>query len=1233
MREYRLYKVITILMAFVLFMGSVSLYAFGNQETRMTSNLGKASYVLSFDLNGGESSLIADQTVAENANASVVNDPTLKDYTFVGWNTSIDGSGDVWDFNTSTMPGNDLTLYAQWEAILYDAVFNINGGDPFVVPTQSLAVGEPIFEPTEIPTKIGSEFLGWSLAPSDRTTVTFEHPMESGGVQFYAQYNTLLYDLIYDQNGGTGGQAPRRITYNSTITKQSSIPTRTGYTFDTLRYCVDPSCTETKLYGFEKMPPNNLTIYSKWTINSHEMSFDLNGAPGTNPDTQTVDFEQLATDPGTVVNPGYTFTGWNTSPDGTGTAWDFDTDTMPDNDVKLYAQWTINSYVLSFDLNGAPGTNPESQTVEYNALGTSPETVSYTGYTFIEWNTTADGTGSAWDFATNKMPANDVTLYAKWEKNPYQLSFDLNGAPGTNPADQTVLFEELGTDPGEVLNPGYTFNGWNTSPDGTGSAWDFATSTMPANDVTLYAQWSINSYVLSFDLNGAPGVAPASQTVEYNALGTSPETVSYTGYTFVEWNTTADGTGTVWDFATNKMPANDVTLYAKWAKNPYQLNFELNGAPGTNPVSQTVEFEALGTNPETVSYTGYTFIEWNTMADGTGSAWDFATNKMPANDVTLYAKWEKNPYQLSFDLNGAPGTNPADQTVLFEDLATDPGAVSNPGYTFNGWNTSPDGTGTTWDFTTSTMPANDVILYAQWTVNSYVLSFDLNGAPGVAPASQTLDFDTLGTEAETVTYAGHEFISWNTLADGTGVVWDFATNRMPANDVTLFAQWKKIPYNATFDLNGTPGTTPDSQTVLPGDPLLKPADPNAPDKIFVGWSTDPTGNGPIWDYTTDVMPDEDIVLYAIWEDVEYIVSYDLNGSTSTKPSDESVIAGDLVTDPNSVPVLDGFTFGGWSTAPDGSGSTWDFNLNEMPSNDMVLYAIWLENPYEVTFDLNGFPGTQPSDQLVEVDGLITEPVMPEVPGYEFNGWDVETPDGLVKWDFDTMGMPPKDVVLIADWNEVTFNVSFETNGAISATPDSQDLFVDDKIGRPVDPVKPGYEFTGWTTADGVLWDFDTMGMPAQDIVLTATYNELNINIKFDPNGGPFTVPSDIITKIGSLIANPSIETINNFKFNGWSLSPDGSTGLVDFSSMKFMSDATLYAQYSEVTPPASVPVDNTPAVVEKEAEPLVVEPSVAPVQEVQKEKLVETGENNLEMMLFGMILMVLSFVGIVKRKF
>ena len=1083
MREYRLYKVITILMAFVLFMGSVSLYAFGNQETRMTSNLGKASYVLSFDLNGGESSLIADQTVAENANASVVNDPTLKDYTFVGWNTSIDGSGDVWDFNTSTMPGNDLTLYAQWDPILYDAVFNINGGDPFVVPTQSLAVGEPIFEPTEIPTKIGSEFLGWSLAPSDRTTVTFEHPMESGGVQFYAQYNTLLYDLIYDQNGGTGGQAPRRITYNSTITKQSTLPKRTGYTFDTLRYCVDPSCTETKLYGFEKMPPNNLTIYSKWTINSHEMSFDLNGAPGTNPDTQTVDFEQLATDPGTVVNPGYTFTGWNTSPDGTGTAWDFDTDTMPDNDVKLYAQWTINSYVLSFDLNGAPGTNPESQTVEYNALGTSPETVSYTGYTFIEWNTTADGTG------------------------------------------------------------------------------------------------------------------------------------------------------TVWDFATNKMPANDVTLYAKWAKNPYQLNFELNGAPGTNPVSQTVEFEALGTNPETVSYTGYTFIEWNTMADGTGTAWDFATNKMPANDVTLYAKWEKNPYQLSFDLNGAPGTNPADQTVLFEELATDPGAVSNPGYTFNGWNTSPDGTGTTWDFTTSTMPANDVILYAQWTVNSYVLSFDLNGAPGVAPASQTLDFDTLGTEAETVTYAGHEFISWNTLADGTGVVWDFATNRMPANDVTLFAQWKKIPYNATFDLNGTPGTTPDSQTVLPGNPLLKPADPNAPDKIFVGWSTDPTGNGPIWDYTTDVMPDEDIVLYAIWEDVEYIVSYDLNGSTSTKPSDESVIAGDLVTDPNSVPVLDGFTFGGWSTAPDGSGSTWDFNLNEMPSNDMVLYAIWLENPYEVTFDLNGFPGTQPSDQLVEVDGLITEPVMPEVPGYEFNGWDVETPDGLVKWDFDTMGMPPKDVVLIADWNEVTFNVSFETNGAISATPDSQDLFVDDKIGRPVDPVKPGYEFTGWTTADGVLWDFDTMGMPAQDIVLTATYNELNINIKFDPNGGPFTVPSDIITKIGSLIANPSVETINNFKFNGWSLSPDGSTGLVDFSSMKFMSNATLYAQYSEVTPPASVPVDNTPAVVEKEAEPLVVEPSVAPVQEVQKEKLVETGENNLEMMLFGMILMVLSFVGIVKRKF
>jgi hypothetical protein len=124
----------------------------------------------------------------------------------------------------------------------------------------------------------------------------------------------------------------------------------------------------------------------------------------------------------------------------------------------------------------------------------------------------------------------------------------------------------------------------------------------------------------------------------------------------------------------------------------------------------------------------------------------------------------------------------------------------------------------------------------------------------------------------------------------------------------------------------------------------------------------------------------------------------------------------------------------------------------------------------------------------------------------------------------------------------------------------------------------------------------------------------------------------ILANTTSTSSAPSL-VYNNFIFNGWSLSPDGSTGLVDFSSMKFMSDATLYAQYSDVTPPASVPVDNTPAVVEKEAEPLVVEPSVAPVQEVQKEKLVETGENNLEMMLLGMILMVLSFVGIVKRKF
>ncbi|PRZ66578.1 internalin, partial [Listeria monocytogenes] len=105
----------------------------------------------------------------------------------------------------------------------------------------------------------------------------------------------------------------------------------------------------------------------------------------------------------------------------------------------------------------------------------------------------------------------------------------------------------------------YTFTGWYDAKTG-GTKWDFTTNTMPARDLTLYAQFSVNSYQATFDVDGAT----TEETVDYQALLTEPTAPTKEGYTFTGWYDAKTG-GTKWDFTTNTMPARNLTLYAQFS--------------------------------------------------------------------------------------------------------------------------------------------------------------------------------------------------------------------------------------------------------------------------------------------------------------------------------------------------------------------------------------------------------------------------------------------------------------------------------------------------------------------------------------------------------------------------------------------------------------------------------------------------------------------------------------------
>ena len=177
------------------------------------------------------------------------------------------------------------------------------------------------------------------------------------------------------------------------------------------------------------------------------------------------------------------------------------------------------------------------QVLPSGTLATRPDAPAATpGYTFGGWNK-ADGT--AWDYASDKVTDN-ITLYAKWAANTYTITFDTAG--GSEIAPITQDYGTVITAPEAPTREGYTFIGWDKE----------IPTTMPAENMTVTAQWEINQYTITFDTNGGSEIAPITQ--DYGTVITAPEAPEREGYTFIGWDKEIPKT----------MPAENITLKARW---------------------------------------------------------------------------------------------------------------------------------------------------------------------------------------------------------------------------------------------------------------------------------------------------------------------------------------------------------------------------------------------------------------------------------------------------------------------------------------------------------------------------------------------------------------------------------------------------------------------------------------------------------------------------------------------
>ncbi len=227
-------------------------------------------------------------------------------------------------------------------------------------------------------------------------------------------------------------------------------------------------------------------------------------------------------------------------------------------------------------------------------------------------------------FKEDTMPAEDLTLYARWEIKEYTLEFATHG--GTEIPPLTLAYGEEVEPPAEPKKEGHTFAGWYADED-----WheEYVFTTMPAHDATVHAKWRINEYTIVFDTDGGTEIAPI--TADFGADIAPPKEPTKEGHTFKGWYASLDDEE-AYTFTT--MPAEGLLLHARFAPNEYTIRFETHG--GTEIPPSTVVYGTDITLPDAPKKEGYIFHGWYETADYRQV---FALTTMPAEDLTLHAAY------------------------------------------------------------------------------------------------------------------------------------------------------------------------------------------------------------------------------------------------------------------------------------------------------------------------------------------------------------------------------------------------------------------------------------------------------------------------------------------------------------------------------------------------------------------------------------------------------------------
>lgn len=660
----------------------------------------------------------------------------------------------------------------------------------------------------------------------------------------------------------------------------------------------------------------------------------------------------------TPVRKGYTFAGWNTKSDGSGTTYAAGSTYTTDKDLELYAQWQIITTTLTINPNGGVwegSSAPQTFTQGYGTTkAISDPTTAPNGY-MVKFN----ANGGQADF----LQATQTTTFNKWiltgggklDTTTYTFS-DTTATLTANYRGNSITLPN-------ATKVGATFKGWYTASTGGTKIGVAGETYTPGSNITLFAQWNEMEYTLTINPDGGIYNGNTTVTGGYDSTVAITNPTAPNGYT-ITLNKN-DGTATTQLIQTKTF--DKWILTGKGSLNGIVYTFgNGNGQLTATYISNRVELE-------TPTREGYTFDGWYTLQSG---GTKIESPYMPSSDITLYAHWTPKTYEITFN-PGEDGTvNPTSKTVTYDGTYGTLPIPTRPGYDFDRWE---DTNGNEVKATNTVKITQDTTLTAKWLGAEYTVTFDPNGGQTNTPNKTVRNEGTYGT-LPTPTKPGYTFKGW--INSNGEKITSSTTVDLTADEV-LTADWKANTYKITFDPGEDGIVNEPTRDVNYGDTYGTLPIPTKPGYVFDGWYG-PDGNKIEETDVIDILTD--ITVTAGWVGEEYTLTFDYDGGTGNESS--RTIQNGLAYGTLPIANKTGYTFKGW------------FNSDEQEvqgteivntTSDITLYAKYDINKYKVTFKNDDGTIIKTIDveygKNAQYRGII--PVKSNVQeGYEatFNGW-------------------------------------------------------------------------------------------------------------------------------------------------------------------------------------------------------------------------------------------------------